>query len=639
VAEGSRPELPTAAVMEDAIWRGTRSSRRPGGWGGYQDPVLGYVPLPPLLRQALDLRPVQRLRSIKQLSGLDLVYPGATHTRFEHAVGVMWLAGQAHDVLYNKIEYRGSEWPRLNVATKIAVMLAGLFHDLGHGPYSHTYDMFREREPSSVVTNMPHERRSMRVIQDRDPDLGVGAFLDQIAQDLRERRVPAADLVRPDIVAAIAVGDPIDDEADAGFGTEHRLADYSFLGTIVASDFDVDRLDYLRRDAVHTGVPAGVNPGEVISAYTLARVSQTEPEFAGDDRAAEPGESDDPLVWRLKLERHAAMAYESMLATRDLAYRKLYYQRTHRAGQEMLILALQILTGRYPETSTSTSPDELASLNDYSLLSEMKTAAAGNAKLQALYEGVVHRRLYEPLPTSIRVHLWPEVARARLAVLQKAENQKLRESMLDVAKSIGLNTAGTTDPDGRSRPAERVLVDIAATPVAQARAYDTRVLIDEDGEGQLIRDALGRRRKIGYSLNELLPHVNALHGVRLVDRTGLYTRDDRGNYLPASPTREPLHPAYVAQMQSILIFVPSTFLDRIHERVRGASDRAAESDQIYRDLIEPILRGFWDVIASKFPPGAWHESFEHAAQTLRAWLRSATAFPSEGRRITPPFLD
>ena len=72
------------------------------GWGLYYDPLYGYIPLPPEIRDALSCPSLNRLRHLKQLSTLDLIFPGATHTRFQHSVGVYYLATRAFDVLRNK---------------------------------------------------------------------------------------------------------------------------------------------------------------------------------------------------------------------------------------------------------------------------------------------------------------------------------------------------------------------------------------------------------------------------------------------------------------------------------------------------------------------------------------------------------
>ncbi|MDD1766722.1 MAG: HD domain-containing protein, partial [Candidatus Methanomethyliaceae archaeon] len=99
-------------------------------WGMIKDPIHGYVHISNVEKEIIDTLPLQRLRRIRQLVFADLVYPGANHTRFEHSVGVMHLAG----ILGRSLPIKMSED---NIQR---VRLAGLFHDLGHGPFSHTFE-------------------------------------------------------------------------------------------------------------------------------------------------------------------------------------------------------------------------------------------------------------------------------------------------------------------------------------------------------------------------------------------------------------------------------------------------------------------------------------------------------------------
>uniref|UniRef100_UPI0026B81F73 HD domain-containing protein n=1 Tax=Haladaptatus litoreus TaxID=553468 RepID=UPI0026B81F73 len=98
-----------------------------------KDSVHDYVELPPVAAALLDTTPVQRLRHIKQLSTVRLVYPSANHTRFEHSIGVAHLAGQALSCL----EIEGHRTKQ--------VQAAALLHDVGHGPYGHQTEGIIER--------------------------------------------------------------------------------------------------------------------------------------------------------------------------------------------------------------------------------------------------------------------------------------------------------------------------------------------------------------------------------------------------------------------------------------------------------------------------------------------------------------
>jgi HD superfamily phosphohydrolase len=612
--DGSIRGLAGVGFGDDPIWQGLDELPRPRGWGSYQDPVMGYLSLPPLLRQAMDLRAVQRLRSIRQLSELELVYPGATNTRFEHSVGVMWLAGLAHDALLQKAlqrqrDAREPRWPQLGLESKLAVMLAGLLHDVGHGPYSHTHEMYRERE---AVLRRHHADRSFTLIKDDNEEIQL--FLLRIYARLHTR--PLADLVLPSTVATLVLRERLDGP----------IADWSFLGGIVNGTFDVDRLDYLRRDAFHTGVPVGVDPGEIIGAYTLARVSVDQPTYLRY-RNERPTTDADPkpesdLTWDLMLEAHAAPAIERMLSTRDTAYRKLYYHPTHRAVQEMLILGMQRVTNRAPEhAGTDVEPSNLDTMTDGELMAAIGNAGKTDALLRELYIGLRDRRLYEALGCVIRVEEWPQAALNELDDLRKGGNVRLRQRMREVAEEIHLELGG-------DHPL-RILVDVTKTPVEDELAYRRRYLWEDAGQRLAYLDenpttnpsGTWRSAVTGFSLLERLPHLTARHGVTFEPAGGL--RDH--------------HHQYVRQIQELLFFVPAAFLNAIHATLREATDadRDAVAEREYAQKLAPIVRGLWSLLADKFQPSsaAWDPSFERAATELRAWLRS-DAFPKTGSRRT-----
>ncbi|CAI8021447.1 Deoxynucleoside triphosphate triphosphohydrolase SAMHD1 [Geodia barretti] len=101
----------------------------------FNDPVHGHIELHPLMVKFIDTPQFQRLRYIKQLGGAYYVFPGASHNRFEHSIGVGYLAGQM-------VESLKSKQPELGIDDKdvLCVKLAGLCHDLGHGPFSHLFE-------------------------------------------------------------------------------------------------------------------------------------------------------------------------------------------------------------------------------------------------------------------------------------------------------------------------------------------------------------------------------------------------------------------------------------------------------------------------------------------------------------------
>ncbi|HRD52666.1 MAG TPA: HD domain-containing protein, partial [Flavobacteriales bacterium] len=171
------------------------------------DPIYGFITVPhPVLLRLIDHPWFQRLRYIKQLGLGHLVYPGALHTRFHHALGAMHLIGEAIGTLRGK----GHE---ITEEEALGARIAILLHDVGHGPFSHALE-------HSLVEGIGHEDVSALVMDALNTefngalDLGIRIFRDQYSK--------------------------------------------RFLHQLVSSQLDVDRIDYLNRDSFYTGVSEGV---------------------------------------------------------------------------------------------------------------------------------------------------------------------------------------------------------------------------------------------------------------------------------------------------------------------------------------------------------------------------------------------
>jgi len=106
-------------------------------WGEIKDPVHGYVYITEEERALIDSYPVQRLHRLRQLAGAEYVYPGANHTRFEHSIGVMHLASSVAENP-NISQYIGEDEAEM-------VRIAGLLHDVGHGPFSHVFEYLLDK--------------------------------------------------------------------------------------------------------------------------------------------------------------------------------------------------------------------------------------------------------------------------------------------------------------------------------------------------------------------------------------------------------------------------------------------------------------------------------------------------------------
>jgi len=184
------------------------------------DPVHGFISIssPEILR-LIDHPFFQRLRYISQMGLSYLVYPGAHHTRLQHAIGAMYLMNRAVDVLRTKnIQISDEE--------KEAVMSAILLHDIGHGPFSHALEY-------AIIQNIRHETLSM-------------VIMEQLNRELNGRL---------DLALSI-------------FKDEYPK---KFLHELISSQLDTDRLDYLQRDSFFTGVIEGrINAERIIEMLNVS---------------------------------------------------------------------------------------------------------------------------------------------------------------------------------------------------------------------------------------------------------------------------------------------------------------------------------------------------------------------------------
>ncbi len=160
----------------------------------------------------------QRLRRIKQLGFSELVYPGATHTRFAHSLGVFHTARRLLKIVEDRLE-KGAYDPN-KAQTALA---AALVHDLGHGPYSHAFEDVGKR---LSLTMANHEKVSDQLIRNGEISTALNELGGGFASDV-------ANLIK-------------------------RAGPASIYGAVVSSQFDADRLDYMQRDRLMTGTHIGV---------------------------------------------------------------------------------------------------------------------------------------------------------------------------------------------------------------------------------------------------------------------------------------------------------------------------------------------------------------------------------------------
>ncbi|XP_051560078.1 uncharacterized protein LOC127444633 [Myxocyprinus asiaticus] len=214
----------------------------------FNDPIHGHIELHPLLVKIIDTPQFQRLRQIKQLGTKYLVFPGATHTRFEHSLGVAYLAGCLVKSLQEK-------QPELNITNRdsLCVQTAALCHDLGHGPFSHLFDgMFIPKALPGF--KWEHEDASIQMFEHMVDQNGLKEVMENF--DLN----PDEDI--PFITKLIQ-------------GDKTLYQNKSFLFEIVANKqngIDVDKWDYFVRDCYYLGIPNSFDHQRLLKSARVCEV-------------------------------------------------------------------------------------------------------------------------------------------------------------------------------------------------------------------------------------------------------------------------------------------------------------------------------------------------------------------------------
>lgn len=241
--------------------------------------------------QIIQTRPFQRLRRIRQLGFSEFVFPGATHTRFAHSVGVFHTARQLMHVIQRYADSHGQQFKGHSAEHALA---AALLHDVGHGMFSHAFEAVG-REFGWPMAR--HEEVSQRLIREGE-----------IAEVLNK---------------------------EFGNGYAGNVADIiaqetpsNLYGSVVSSQFDADRLDYMQRDRFMTGVQSsGVDP-----TWLLANLEVAEVGTGVDD-------SDAGVVQTLVLGPKAQQTAESYVLALFHLYPNVYLHKTTR-GAEVLFQGL-----------------------------------------------------------------------------------------------------------------------------------------------------------------------------------------------------------------------------------------------------------------------------------------------------------
>jgi len=310
----------------------------------FNDPIYGFIHSPNKIILDLIENPYfQRLRRIKQLGLTHLVYPGAYHTRFQHAMGAMHLMTQAIEVLKSKGVLISEE-------ETTASVMAILLHDIGHGPFSHALE-------NSIVHNVTHEDIS-----------------ELFMERLNDHHGGALDL-------AIKV-----------FKNRYKR---KFLHQLVSGQLDIDRLDYLKRDSFFSGVAEGVISSDRIIKMLNVHKGQLVVDAKGIYSVEKFLIARRLMYWQVYL--HKTVIAAEFLLIKILKRAKYLAQRKETLfGTPALLFFLNNKVDKSAFCSDINVLDTFSMLDDYDIFSAIKVWAGNNDKvLSRLCKSLVNRDLFK----------------------------------------------------------------------------------------------------------------------------------------------------------------------------------------------------------------------------------------------------
>ena len=375
-----------------------------------KDSVHDHITIDGLALDLLDTSPVQRLRHIKQLGTVSLVYPSANHTRFEHSIGVYHLACEVTN--------------HLEIPSEIAnhIRAAAMLHDIGHSPYSHNIEPllnhrigFEHENIEELLTSTP----LCSVLETHNID--------------------------PNMIANLIIGK-------------------GQYGQIISSSIDVDRMDYLVRDAHHTGVPYGaIDHGRLVRELTFI---------------------DDELV--LSASGGNVQAAESLLLARTLMGPTVYNHHVARISKSILRRATEFLLD-----SEIIKENDLRNMDDH----DLHAALRSNSITAPLEKRISNRNLYKRA-------IWAEMKDVPDDVIN-ADYDSIRTFENHIASKLSVDR-------------QSVIIDIPPSPSTTAKEIKIKVgdeihmLHDHSPLIDALQDAQKEQWRLGvYAPKNLVDRVGS----------------------------------------------------------------------------------------------------------------------------------
>jgi HD superfamily phosphohydrolase len=345
----------------------------------FPDPIAGKIELPTWLIKIKEEQAVRRMLFIRQL-GLKayIDFPGAIHTRYSHALGVMYLAKKITDFLLQKMKEKNKALIEDSLkANEEELIAAGFLHDIAHGPFSHAVDFAMRK-----ISGKTHE--------DSAKDIILGSLPADLANRINEQQV-----------IKLIQG-------------KH---DYPFLSQIICGPIDIDKLDYLLRDAYHVGLKYSFDLDYFLDSYTIM----------GDENCLNKcklGIEDSP---------QAIVTTELFLVLWKSMYDLVYHVEDSRIAEKMLEKAILLkendpkITEKFRDAKSFLDLDDDKLLNLLSSLGGKSEELVTNIKIGKVYKVVFNTELDQE-----RFQMSPEFVEAlkdpdRVSEISDAISRKFNE--------------------------------------------------------------------------------------------------------------------------------------------------------------------------------------------------------------------
>lgn len=292
--------------------------------------IHGPIRISPVALAIINTVEFQRLREIKQLSCVYLVYPSAMHTRFEHSIGVYYLAGQMLDNIKKMYPEKIFNVPhlgqiKLDDFIMEMIMIAGLCHDIGHGPFSHTFDdiflkslISKEFKSDEFIKMASHENRSCKIIEK--------IIMRELSDILGKKHI--------DFITSLIHPDPNKGE---------KGALYQIISNYL-NGIDVDKFDYLMRDAHNIGLKQGIDIRPILHEFII--------------------DNNDNICFP----KHSSMNIYSLFNHRYMMHRNIYNHKTVKNIENMICDIFELIEPVFKISETILDMDKFCELTDHNIL-------------------------------------------------------------------------------------------------------------------------------------------------------------------------------------------------------------------------------------------------------------------------------